>query len=140
MRRSVESIRRLHETLHRPAKFAVVGAANTAVDFALFWLLISAVGWRPVLANSFSYSAGLANSYVLNKIWTFRDASRSRKTAHQFVRFAGFNLIGLGISNAIIWTLGPTITPLGAKGVAIFATFIWNYWTSRRFVYLATPN
>lgn len=130
----------MRAAIHRPAKFAGVGVVNTAVDLALYWGLITFFGLHPVVANTCSYGAGLVNSYVLNRVWTFGDSRHYPvNRAAQFARFAAFNLIGLALSNLVVWMLSPSLSPLGAKLIAVLATFAWNYWTSRKFVYHGGP-
>lgn len=137
---SYRALRKLYEAVHRPAKFAVVGVINTVVDFGLFSLLVTVGGMQPVVANTCSYSAGLANSFLLNRFWTFRGVhDPAMKTSTQVWRYFLLNLVGLAISNAVVWAASGVISPLAAKGLAIFATFGWNYWTSRRFVYRGAP-
>lgn len=133
------ALHRTYVLLHRPAKFAMVGVANTGLDFALFWLLITFGGLQPVVANTCSYSTAIVNSYVLNRVWTFRGAPRTMRTMAQFGRFVCLNLIGLGISNLVVWAMSSVLVPVAAKLLAVLATFTWNYWSTRRFVYLAAP-
>ncbi len=57
-------------------KFALVGLLNTAVDVAIFFLL-TWVNTPYVAAQVVSYSCGAANSYLLNKFWTFRSSGLS---------------------------------------------------------------
>ena len=68
---------------------------NTAVDFGVFGLL----GWLGVgvyFSQVCSYSAGILNSYVVNRSWTF--TTKERFFSPQMVKFILANLILLGIS------------------------------------------
>jgi putative flippase GtrA len=121
--------------LVRPGKFAVVGVVNTAIDFVIFTALVSGASWSPVLANVVSYSCAIANSFLLNKHWTFSERRRHGRTIRQFVLFVGFNLIGLVLSTTIVWAFAQHLGALQAKGVSVLATFAWNYWASRQYVF-----
>jgi putative flippase GtrA len=62
---------------HPFARFVVVGCANFVVSFAAFYtsyhyLPLGGVGGRGAAANVLAYAAGLLNSFVLNRLWTFR--------------------------------------------------------------------
>lgn len=51
--------------------FCIVGLGNTFVDFTVFFLLnLGGVPYLP--AQALAYSAGVVNSYFLNRRWTFR--------------------------------------------------------------------
>lgn len=52
-------------------KFALVGVVNTLIDFAVYALLTT-IGVNYILAQWISYSAGILNSYVMNRKWTFK--------------------------------------------------------------------
>jgi len=52
------------------------------------------------LANVFGYSAGIINSFVWNKLWTFKV---KHKTAAQFGRFLALNLFCLIGSSASLF-------------------------------------
>lgn len=121
--------------LIRPGKFAVVGVVNTAIDFVIFTALVSGVSWPPVRANVVSYSCAIANSFLLNRHWTFSERRGHSRVGRQFILFAGCNLIGLGLSTAIVWALAQSLGALAAKAVSILGTFAWNYWTSRQLVF-----
>ena len=126
---------RLSQATRQPIKFGLVGIANTAVDLGCFWLLVAWGQVPPLLANTLSYSLGIANSYLLNRIWTFGGTSFRQAPAAQFRRFVLVSLIGLGVSNAVLWTLAPVLPLLAAKLVSIAATFVWNFIASKRFVF-----
>src|SRR3954470_3643142 len=84
--------------LGRITRFAIVGCANTAVDFSIFFGLISLVECNAVLANSVSYSLGVVCSYNLNRIWTFSDRATPDKT-REFALFVILNGFALFASN-----------------------------------------
>lgn len=51
-------------------RFCTVGVGNTLIDFCVFFLL-TAVYVPYLIAQVCSYTAGIANSYIWNRIWTF---------------------------------------------------------------------
>ena len=119
-------------------RFAVVGATNTLVDVALFTALVSTMSMRPVVANIISYSAGMANSYILNRSWTFRD-SREASYKYQWLRFVIINLLILGISSLTIWQAAPVVGPFKAKLASVVITFAFGYLLNRVFVFVGKP-
>ncbi len=123
--------------LRRMAKFGAVGVLNTAIDVGLFAALFFWVGVPTLAANTVAYCGGVTNSFLMNKYWTFVETKQHGRLPHQFAKFLALNLVGLGISNLVLWSLENHMHVLAAKGMAVVATFVWNYWTSRRFVYTA---
>lgn len=121
-------IARHRHTLAEFMKFALVGLLNTGVDVAIFFLL-TWVGVPYMAAQVVSYTCGATNSYVLNKVWTFR--SRGLSSA-EILRFAAVNLLSLGISVVVLRLLHGTIgldltvSKAGATVAALAANFSGN--------------
>lgn len=141
-------------------KFAIVGCLNAAVSFAVFvvcykyWqlgaLLLHATGaagtWAAhaldrlgiqavdaAVANSAGYLVGMANSFILNKFWTFEAQGRTLLQVHRFVTL---NLVGLVGSTLVMFVFvdlfrAPYIPVFVATIglVAIFHFFGNKYWT-----------
>ena len=62
---------------HPLARFVVVGCANFVVSFTAFYVAyqyapLGESSARGAVANVLAYCAGLINSFVLNRLWTFR--------------------------------------------------------------------
>jgi putative flippase GtrA len=121
------------------ARFAVVGGMNTAIDALLFFSLTATTSMAPVIANVISYSAGMLNSYFLNRSWTFRGGLGVRHR-EQFLRFAFFNLLTLGASSAIVWQAVPRWGLVNGKIAALIATFALGYLVNRIFVFPGKPK
>ena len=92
---------------HSLARFVVVGCANFVVSFAAFYgsyhyLPLGEFGGRGAVANVLAYAAGMLNSFVLNRAWTF-DA-KGRVTVHAW-RFTLLNAATLAGSTLIMLAL-----------------------------------
>jgi putative flippase GtrA len=88
-------------------RFVVVGGANFVVSFAAFYgsyhfLPLDTVGGRGAVANVLAYCAGMINSFILNRAWTFR--AEGRVVVHAW-RFALLNAATLVASTAIVSVL-----------------------------------
>jgi putative flippase GtrA len=123
-------------------KFAVVGVINTVVHVAVFSMLYYGLGTIWLTANSAGYCAGVLNSFVLNKYWTFSESRAQGRISRQLPLFVMLNLVALGLSNLTIWLLEPVMPVEAGLLAAILVTFAWNFWSSRRLVYgaAATPT
>ncbi len=114
-------------------RFAVVGAITTTLDFVLFAGLVGMTG-QPVLSNLFSYSCGLATSYLLNRSWTFG----VDPDFGQALKFLLFTSTGLLLSTLLVALLSTALTPLFAKLISVPIVFFWNYLTARYWVFAAS--
>lgn len=88
---------------HPAPRFALVGVTNFFVSLAVFyvcyrlllrWGAPSAAegGGAAAIANVVAYLAGMVNSFVWNRSWTFRARG---KVVPQAVRFVVLNLVSL---------------------------------------------
>jgi putative flippase GtrA len=114
-------------------KFALVGLLNTGVDVAIFFLL-TWTGIPYVAAQVVSYSCGAADSYLINKVWTFRACGLSYS---EVVRFVVVNLVSLGISLFFLALLHDSIG-LGlaaTKGIATVCTLLANFLGNKLWVF-----
>lgn len=83
-------------------RFCMVGIANTAVDFSVFFLLHS-LGVAYFIAQIISYSAGILNSYIFNRKWTFTLSGTIQ--LREFFRFITINGLSLMISTGTLYFL-----------------------------------
>ena len=78
-------------------KFCVVGVSSTVVDKGLYWILqgaFAAVPWWIITAISFSF--GVSNGFLWNRLWTFRAHGEGHAMPRQqYVKFLLSNTIGL---------------------------------------------
>jgi putative flippase GtrA len=127
-----------NKELQRFTRFLTVGALGTFLDFSLLSLL-KALGLPTLLANSLSFSAGVANNFTLNYKWTFADTKRSG-WQKQLAQFTLVSLVGLALNNAIILWLEvpfgdllsqPDYGYLPAKVIATGVVVFWNYFANR---------
>jgi putative flippase GtrA len=116
-------------------RFGTVGLGNTAIDFAAFFLLTSG-GVPYLLAQVLSYSAGVINSFLLNRKWTFQVTHKaSISELAKFIILNGFSLListgllfilqdvnheGLWLSKIIATAGGIVVNFLGSR------IWVWN--------------
>ncbi|ALS30064.1 GtrA family protein [Paenibacillus cisolokensis] len=81
-------------------RFGAVGVLNTAVDAVVFALLYAWGGAPYAAAQTAAYGAGMLNSYIWNKRWTFK--SRKRGNAREWLSFLLVNGMSYGVSIAAL--------------------------------------
>jgi putative flippase GtrA len=128
--------------MRRPAKFALIGAGNTILALVVFNVLAVWLGVPTLAANAIAWSAGIANSFVWNRKWTFADR-HVRPVGPLLLRFVAANVVAIAVSSGVI---------IGARAlaglsrhdaarvnavevVAIVAAFIVNYMLSSRWAF-----
>ncbi|MEF2966094.1 GtrA family protein [Paenibacillus sp. M1] len=135
------AVHRFKPSLLQFAKFNMVGVINTAIDFACFALLTE-WGAEHGIAQIFSYSAGMVNSFLMNRRYTFDDrrmanTNRRGPDAKRFIRFVALNLIVLALSLVLLRLMSffPEVHVLLAKAGVTFVTVILNFYGSRKWVF-----
>lgn len=90
---------------HSVARFVAVGCANFVVSFTAFYVAyhyLPLADGRGAVANVLAYAAGMLNSFVLNRTWTF--AAEGHVGAHA-ARFVLLNIATLVVSTLIVFVL-----------------------------------
>jgi putative flippase GtrA len=82
-------------------RFAVVGAGNTLLSWVVYAVLVGG-GVHYLAASAVAFCVGAANSYVLNRRWTF--ASDGRRVP-EALRFAVVQGVGLAINLCLLFLL-----------------------------------
>lgn len=123
-------------------RFAIVGGANTLLDFSILFLLVG-LGLDRVPSNFISTGIAFVFSFFVNKSFTFKSSGGNVKK--QFALFLVITMFGLWVIQPIIIVLvgyllgglglpNPVILFIG-KLLATVATLIWNYVLYSRFVF-----
>jgi glycosyltransferase involved in cell wall biosynthesis/putative flippase GtrA len=127
-------------------RFVIVGLLNTAIDFAIFNLLISVSGIKTgpglVLINVTAVLVAIVNSYILNRTWTFKSSDPHYTT--QLPRFLIASLTGMfintvtvGLVPLLLWP-GTAPSNLALNGVKLLAAILsasWNFIIYRHWVF-----
>lgn len=113
-------------------RFCLVGISNTGVDFSVFFVLV----WLAVphlAAQVAAYSAGVANSFILNRVWTFQ--IRDKMTGREVNRFVLINVVSLLVSTAALYSAhdlagAPLLAAkIAATGLAVMVNYAGSrYW------------
>jgi len=74
-------------------KFGMVGFTGTIIDFVIYNLCISGLGFLPALAKAISTMVAILNNFTWNNRWTFR---HRRTTSSVWQRLGLFQLVSLG--------------------------------------------
>jgi putative flippase GtrA len=144
--RSLKIITSLYERwrllAHELAKFGIVGAVNTVLDFGLANLLYLGFGWPSLSAKTASVAVAATSSFFMNRHWTFRHRARTG-LRREYTLFFLLNGVGLLIANGCILVVERGFGKTGAlwfnvaqvAGLALGMVF--RFATYKRFVFVS---
>lgn len=127
-------------------RFAAVGAANTAITFAVFTLCTAVLHLPAAGANVLGWVAGFVNSFLVNRAWTFADrgGASARRT---LPRFAASTLLAFSVSEVVVVAGDALVSSGSATGqssqtalllieaVAIGTSLVINYLLASRWAF-----
>lgn len=116
-------------------KFAIVGVANTLLDFGIFTLLAELLSVDVYLSQLVSFLAGTANSYVFNRSWTFKSSQKFWSPV--LIRFLLLNLVMLLFSSSLLWLFYQQLGlhKLVAKACSVVLSLVINFVINRLWVF-----
>lgn len=117
-------------------KFGLTGGLNTVIDFAVYTVLLSVFGVNLYAAQVAGYACGTLNSYIVNRSWTFQ--SKNKFLSGELIRFILVNLITLGISLVLMYSLQlffPGMNKIILKLPVVAATIVVNFVLSKLWVF-----
>jgi len=143
----MEKIKNLALKHGQKLRFAVVGLANTALDFLLLFIFVG-FGIDKIPANYLSTGTSFVFSFFVNKKFTFKSAGGNVKK--QFAIFVAVTIVGLwviqplvilGVSSLLAATQWQEwIILFIAKIIATVASLVWNYLFYSRLVFKKEVN
>ena len=128
-------------------RFGIVGIIGSVVDFGVFNLLASVLGFPAIWSSVVSFSLAVVNNYIWNRLWTFPE-TRNRPVAKQLTKFVLVSLVGLAIRTPLFAGMEKLLVPLAerlipnfltptivghniALAIAIGVVMLWNYIANR---------
>lgn len=117
------------ETVKQAIKYGVVGLSNTLITAIVIWVMMKLLGCSDVVSNITGYIAGVLNSFVWNKQWTFQSTASWMSSAVRFgIVFGICYLLQLGLLlylNAQL-TIDPYYNQLIAMAFYTVINFVMN--------------
>lgn len=118
-------------------RFLMGGAVTVLCEYLVFYVLYVFLHWNLLLANSLSFAAGLAVSFMFNRMWAFREETYRRKAHHQMALYAVLAVSNLFINNGIVAGLQEVgLDPRLGKIIAILVIAAWNFVIYRKIIFV----
>jgi putative flippase GtrA len=111
-------------------KFGVGGFSGLIVDFSITYFCKEKLKIHKYIANSSGFVVATGTNYMLNRYWTF--SSHNPGLIIQFGKFFMVSLVGLALSNALIYLLHDKLrwNFYFAKACAIVIVSLWNFFAN----------
>jgi len=118
-------------------KFGLVGFSGLIVDFGITYFFKEKLKVHKYIANSLGFLVATATNYTLNRYWTFDN--HDPNTAIQFGKFFVVSLVGLAISNTLIFLLHEKLkwNFYLSKACAIVLVSLWNFFANYLYTFTA---
>jgi putative flippase GtrA len=111
----------------KAVSFALVGLINTAVDAAIFFLLLGYITPSLVVANVTAWFVANTGSYVMNSLTTFSAETGGRLRAKDYAGFVGSGLVAVTASTITVVIAAKFMPVWAAKAIAILVSFAVNF-------------
>ncbi|MES2829903.1 MAG: GtrA family protein [Bacteroidota bacterium] len=111
-------------------KFGLVGVSGMIVDFGITYLFKEKFKIHKYIANSSGFVVATTTNYFFNRLWTFNNHDPNTMT--QFGKFFMISLVGLAISNGLIYFLHEKLkwNFYFSKACAIGLVSLWNFFAN----------
>ena len=120
----------MEETVKQAIKYGIVGVSNTVITAVVIWIMMKLFGCSDVVSNMVGYVAGVLNSFIWNKQWTFRSSAGWLGSAVRFgVVFGVCYLLRLGFLVCVLTPylpIDPYYNQLIAMAFYTVINFIMN--------------
>lgn len=129
-----QKVRARSKSLTQALRFGLVGASNTLIDFALYWVLSRYVLVdQYVAAKMISYFGALFNSYLMNKYWTFGSSERSYAEIARFLFIIGASWAVNSLAMRLL--IGGGLQDILAFLLATLASAVFNFTLQKFFTF-----
>ena len=116
-------------------RFCMVGILGTIIDVSLLYFFVEKLEFPIILSNSLSFGITMSISFLIHKNWTFKNTNSS--PIKQFLTYSLVSLIGLGISNLVLYALiTGGLWYLYAKIITVFIVIFWSFSANKFFTFV----
>jgi putative flippase GtrA len=108
--------------------YIIVQIAAYIIDFSIYALLFSLVGWSPISSNVVAKIAAGCFAFFCHRTYTF-EANAGENVARQALLYAALLVLNVPVSSALLWIFmavgaGPIIAKLAADVCGVIINFV----------------
>ncbi len=116
-------------------RYIFVGGIAFVADAGALWLCEKFMHY--LIAAAIAFVFGLVVNYVLSVCFVFSDGERTTSRTAEFIIYAVIGVIGLGLTELIMWLFTDVIGIyfLLSKIVAAAIVLVWNFVARKKIIY-----
>ncbi len=116
-------------------RYIFVGGIAFVADAGALWLCEKFMHY--LIAAAIAFVFGLVVNYVLSVCFVFSDSERTTSRTAEFIIYAIIGVIGLGLTELIMWLFTDVIGLyfLLSKIVAAAIVLVWNFVARKKIIY-----
>lgn len=120
-------------------RYLIVGGSAFIAD-ALTLRIVERLGLHYLIAAAFGFTLGVIVNYILSKTLAFSGMKAGMSAAAEFGVFIVISLIGLGLTELLMWafTDGLGLHYMLSKAIAAVIVFLWNFF-AKKLLYKKRP-
>jgi putative flippase GtrA len=107
--------------------FALVGLINTAVDAAVFFLMLGYATSSLIIANVTAWFIAVTGSYVMNSFTTFSAETGGKLRLKDYAGFVGSGVVAVIATTTTVVIAAKFMPVWAAKAIAILVSFAVNF-------------
>lgn len=117
-------------------RYIFVGGASFVTDYVLLFV-ITEIGIHYLVSGVFSFIAGLCVNYALTKLLVFSKKTTGAEKAKEFSAFAIIAVLGLGITEGLMWLFTEKLGGhyMVSKAAAAIIVLFWNFFMKKFLLY-----
>lgn len=117
-------------------RYIFVGGASFVTDYVLFHLITEA-GIYYLVSGVISFVAGLCVNYALSKLLVFSKKTTGAEKAKEFSVFAIIAVLGLVITEILMWAFTEKLGwyYMISKAIAAIIVLFWNFFMKKILLY-----
>jgi putative flippase GtrA len=119
--------------------FAAVGLINTAVDAAIFFLLLGYVTSSLIVANVAAWFVAVTGSYVMNSFTTFSAETGGKLRLKDYAGFVASGTVAVIATTTTVVIAAQFMPVWAAKAIAILVSFAVNFSITHFVVFRPKP-
>lgn len=129
-------VHKTHNSYVQFFRYGFVSVIALVFDFGGLILLKQVAHINYLLAATISFLAGLVVNYLLSALWVFHSSKILNKKS-EIVLFSAIGLVGLGLTDLILWVLTSKfkIYYILSKAIATVIVYFWNFGARKKYIF-----
>ena len=117
-------------------RYIFVGGASFVTDYVLLYI-ITELGINYLVSGVISFIAGLLVNFALSKLLVFNKKTTGSERAKEFSVFAVIAVLGLGLTELLMWLFTEKLNwyYMISKAIAAIIVLFWNFFMKKILLY-----